>query len=232
MDATQYLNPSDPRPWYGLSGNDRTFRLSTGGIYQLPFGPGRDFLNNGGVLSQVVGGWQVQGVYQVQSGQPLEFDPASLQTSGTTLPVYIGPGTPGSAAWGRQGFKNSSNGTWFNTDYFATSTGDPKGAGLQPGQYGTQYQVRNLPIRFDTLRSDFLDQLDVAVQRNFSLSKLYEPLSLQIKVDMINALNHPVLGGSGPNHTVVTSWTSSTFGQVTAQENQPRIYQFEAFIRF
>lgn len=232
LDATQYLNPSDPQPWYGLSANDRTFRFSTGGIYELPFGRGRDYLNNGGVVSQIVGGWQVQGVYQVQSGQPLEFDPASLQTSGTSLPVYTGPGNPGSAAWGRNGFKNSSNGTWFNTGYFATSTGSTSSTGLQPGLYGTQYQIRNFPIRFDNLRSDFLNQLDGAVQRNFSLSKLYEPLALQIRLDLINALNHPVLGGSGPNHTVVTDWTSSTFGQVTAQENQPRIYQFEAFIRF
>ncbi len=232
MDATQYLNPSDPQPWYGVSANDRTFRFSTGGIYQLPFGPGRDYLNSGGVISQVIGGWQVQGVYQVQSGQPLEFDPASLQTSGTSLPVYLGPGTPTSAAWGRQGFKASSNGTWFNTANFATTTGSSSSTGQQAGLYGTQYQVRNLPIRYDGLRSDFLNQLDAAVQRNFSLSKLYEPLALQVRVDMINALNHPVLGGSGPNHTVVTDWTSSTFGQVTAQENQPRIYQFEAFVRF
>ena len=232
MDASQYLNPSDPQPWYGLSANDRTFRFSTGGIYQLPFGPGRDHLNNGGVVSQIIGGWQVQGVYQVQSGQPLEFDPASLQTSGTSLPVYLGPGTPASAAWGRQGFKNSANGTWFNTNNFATTTGSSSSTGQQPGLYGTQYQVRNLPIRYDSLRSDFMNQLDAAVQRNFSLSKLYEPLALQVRVDMVNALNHPVLGGSGPNKTVVTDWTSSTFGQVTSQQNQPRIYQFEAFLRF
>ncbi len=232
LDATQYLNPSDPQPWYGLSANDRTFRFATAGIYELPFGRGRDHLNNGGVLSQIVGGWQVQGVYQVQSGQPLEFDPATLQTSGTSLPVFLGPGNPGSAAWGRQGFKNSPNGTWFNTSYFATTTGSSSSTGQQPGLYGTQYQLRTFPIRYDNLRSDFLNQLDAAVQRNFSLAKLYEPLSLQIRLDLINAMNHPVLGGSGPNHTVVTDWTSSTFGQVTAQENQPRIYQFEAFIRF
>jgi hypothetical protein len=168
----------------------------------------------------------------VQSGQPLEFDPASLQTSGTSLPVFLGSGNPGSAAWGRQGFKNSSNDTWFNTSDFATTTGSSTSSGQQPGLYGTQYQLRTFPIRFDNLRSDFLNQLDTAVQRNFSLSKLYEPLVVEIRLDMVNALNHPVLGGSGPNHTVVTDWTSSTFGQVTAQENQPRIYQFEAFIRF
>ena len=84
-----------------------------------------------------------------------------------------------------------------------------------------------MPIRFDSLRADFLNQFDAAVQRNFSLSRLYEPLSLQIRVDMINALNHPVY-----NCTPVTDWTSATFGNITSQANQPRIYQFEAFIRF
>ena len=158
---------------------------------------------------------------------------ASLQTSGTSLPVFLGPGNPGSSAWGRNGFKNSSNGTWFNTSQLGDDTlAAARRQASSPGLYGTQYQIRTLPIRFGTLRSDFLNQLDAAVQRNFSLSKLYEPLALQIRLDLVNALNHPVLGGSGPNHTVVTDWTSSTFGQVTAQENQPRIYQFEAFIRF
>ncbi|HXS14086.1 MAG TPA: carboxypeptidase-like regulatory domain-containing protein [Acidobacteriaceae bacterium] len=232
MDATDFLNVSDPQPWYGISANDRTFRFATSGIYQLPFGPGRDFVNNGGVISQIIGGWQVQGVYQVQSGEPLEFDGPSLQTSGTSLPVFLGQGDPSSSAWGRSGFKASSTRTWFNTGDWATKTGSATGTAQQAGVYGTQYQIRTLPERFDGLRSDFMNQLDAAVQRNFSLEKLYHPLSLQIRLDLVNALNHPVLGGSGPNHTVVTDWTSSTFGQVTAQENQPRIYQFEAFVRF
>jgi hypothetical protein len=232
MDASQYLNVSDPRPWYGLSANDRTLRFATSGIYELPFGPGRDFLNKGGVVSQIVGGWQLQGVYQVQSGEPLEFDGPSVQSSGTSLPVFLGQGTPGSSAWGRPGFKASTTGTWFNTADWATTTGSSSSSGQQAGLYGTQYQIRTLPIRYDNLRGDFMNQLDGAIQRNFSLSKLYEPLALQIRVDLINAFNHPVYGGSGHNSMVVTDWTSSTFGQVTAQENQPRIYQFEAFVRF
>ena len=55
---------------------------------------------------------------------------------------------------------------------------------------------------------------------------------LQFRVDFINVFNHPVFGGSGTNSNPVTDWTSSTFGNITAQENAPRIYQFEAFIRF
>jgi hypothetical protein len=67
-DETQYLNPIDTRPWYGLSQNDRTFRFATSSICQLPFGGGRKVLNQGDVVSAIVGGWQVQGVYQLQSG--------------------------------------------------------------------------------------------------------------------------------------------------------------------
>ncbi len=226
LDSTQYLNASDTRPWYGVSQNDRTFRFATSGIYQIPIGTGRRFLADSGILSQILGGFQVQGVYQVQSGQPLNFNPAS------TSPLYIGPGDPTQSAWGRNGFKSSSNnltatGNWFNTANWvkATSPGSIT-SGVVPNVVPNQFQVRTMPIRFDTLRADFLNQFDAAVQRNFSLSRLYETASVQIRIDAINALNHPVY--NTPN----TDWTNSAFGQITSQANQPRIYQFEAFIRF
>ena len=230
-DATQYLNATDATPWYGISANDRTFRLATSGIYQLPFGAGHTFFNHSGVVSQIIGGWQVQGVYQVQSGQPLAFNPSS------TSPVFEGTGSPANAAWGRGGFKTSSNnltttGNWFNTTQWATkaapsgSTGVVTGNGSGTFYYMNQYQVRNMPIRFDSLRADFLNQFDGAIQRDFSLSRLYESASLQVRLDLINAANHPVY------NTPSTDWTSATFGNITSQANQPRIYQFEAFIRF
>jgi hypothetical protein len=230
LDATQYLNNSDTAPWYGVSANDRPLRFATSGIYQLPFGAGRHWVTNG-FMSQVVGGWQVQGVYQVQSGAPLSFNPST-----SSSPVYEGTGTPANSAWGRPGFKTSTNdltkqGTWFNTALWAHTAGtgttgqsvtNSTGAYL----YESPYQIRNLPIRFTKLRADFLNQFDAALQRDFALSRVYEPLSVQVRVDMINALNHPVYNSPS------TDWTSSSFGNITSQANQPRIYQFEAFIRF
>ncbi len=229
LDATQYLNPSDTRPWYGVSTNDRALRFATSGIYQLPWGRGRKWLNQGGIASAITGGWQVQGVYQVQSGQPLSFNAASLATSGTSLPVYLGA-NPSDSAWGRSGYKKSipgagSAGSWFNTANWATTTSNAT-SGKIPGVYGNQYQIRTLPMRFDGLRSDFLNQFDAAVQRNISLARLWEPAVLQFRFDFINVFNHPVYS------TPSSDWTSSTFGQVISQGNQPRIYQFEAFLRF
>jgi hypothetical protein len=236
LDATQYLNPSDTVPWYGISQNDRTFRFATSGIYQLPWGRGRRFLHEGGIAGAIAGGWQVQGVYQVQSGQPLSFNPGGLATSGTTSPLYLGA-NPVDSAWGRSAYKKSipgpgSAGNWFNTANWVTTTSTTATSGKIANVVPNQYQIRTFPIRFDGLRADFLNQFDAALQRNFSLSRIYEPLVLQFRVDMINVLNHPVYGGSGTNNNPVTDWTSSTFAEVTAQENQPRIYQFEAFIRF
>jgi hypothetical protein len=178
----------------------------------------------------------VQGVYQVQSGQPLSFQPASLATSGTTSPLYLGA-NPVDSAWGRSGYKRSISapgtaGNWFNTANWVQTTSTTATSGRVPNVVPNQYQIRTFPIRFDALRSDFLNQFDAAVQRNFSLSRIYEPLVLQLRVDTINVFKHPVYGSSGTNSNPVTDWTSSTFAQVTAQDNQPRIYQFEAFIRF
>ena len=145
------------------------------------------------------------------------------------MPVYLG-NNPSDSAWGRSGYKKSittpgTAGYWFNTSNWATTTSNVT-SGKVAGVYGNQYQIRTVPIRFDGLRADFLNQFDAAVQRNFSLSRVWEPAMLQFRFDFINVFNHPVYT------TPSTDWTSSTFGQITAQGNQPRIYQFEAFFRF
>ena len=55
MQATTYMNPTDPAPSYSISDQDRPHRLVVTGIYELPFG------------------FQVQGIYQWQMGGPLGF---------------------------------------------------------------------------------------------------------------------------------------------------------------
>lgn len=41
------------------------------GSYELPFGPGKPFLNGGGVWGRLLGGWQVAAYVRYASGQPL-----------------------------------------------------------------------------------------------------------------------------------------------------------------
>ena len=229
LDATTLLNPTDARPWYGTSANDRPQRLAMSGIYQLPFGPGRKYLTHG-IIGQVVGGWQMQGVYQIQSGAPLTF---------TTNPVYLGSGTIGDAHFTRSQYKASLPGTpggtgsWFNTSNFVSVNGTTAtnklttctGANVTvcPTQLPGIYQIRTVGLRYNTLRGDNLNQADIGVQREF---KVWEIGSLQFRGEAINVLNHPVYA------LPLVDPTKSTFGQITAQANQPRVYQFAGFFRF
>jgi hypothetical protein len=74
MEATSYLNTNDARPEHVISDSDRPQHLVINGIYELPFGPGKPFLNSGnGIAKRVFGGWQVNAIATFQSGQALAF---------------------------------------------------------------------------------------------------------------------------------------------------------------
>jgi hypothetical protein len=74
-------------------------------FYELPVGRGKPFLNKGGVVDRVVGGWYFSGVGSYQSGQPTEVYQncsgtagdvlfASCSIYGTNARVNVIPGVP------------------------------------------------------------------------------------------------------------------------------------------
>ena len=77
-NAESLLNPTYFSP-FELSRNrslaieDVPQALNIAYSYQLPFGGGRRWLNQGSFLSAVVGGWTFNGVYRAQSGIPFQI---------------------------------------------------------------------------------------------------------------------------------------------------------------
>jgi hypothetical protein len=63
-------NPLDPNAEYALSNFDRRNTLTGNFILELPFGPGRRWLDHGGVIASVVGGWTATLSWNLQSGTP------------------------------------------------------------------------------------------------------------------------------------------------------------------
>jgi hypothetical protein len=53
---------------YGNTEGDRRHRFLLTGIYQLPFGQGRTFLNTGGWPNAILGGWEMNTVALVETG--------------------------------------------------------------------------------------------------------------------------------------------------------------------
>ncbi len=246
LDATTFLNTGDAKPWYGISPSDRPLRYSTSVIYQLPWGRDRRWLSHSrGIVAQIVGGWQAQGVYQIQSGAPLNMG----------NDVYYGSNM-GDSHWSRSQYKstqilatntagtNAVGGFWFNPSNWLVSTAAAGPLGTHPTpliptshqiaacatgvtfcttQEPGSLQLRIAPLRYSHLRADFLNQADVGVQRQFQVSRLG---TLQIRMEAVNVLNHPVY--SAPS----TDPTNAQFDQIVSQANASRVFQFAGFFRF
>ncbi|MGH9657610.1 MAG: TonB-dependent receptor domain-containing protein, partial [Bryobacteraceae bacterium] len=67
---------------YGHSGYNTPHRFVTSTIWELPFGKGKPLANQGGVVNQIVGGWELGTILVVQSGRPIN-----------TAAGYDAPGT-------------------------------------------------------------------------------------------------------------------------------------------
>jgi hypothetical protein len=63
-----------------ISDFDRTHNLNITNMVEVPFGTGRRWLANGGMLAQIVGGWQVNSILSFYSGTPF-----SVTAAGTSL---------------------------------------------------------------------------------------------------------------------------------------------------
>jgi hypothetical protein len=74
---------------------DRNFNLNYGpglfdirhvvhasGTYDLPFGAGRKFLNHGGAVDRIVGGWTLGTILVIQSGNPVQIGNTNNNTDG------------------------------------------------------------------------------------------------------------------------------------------------------
>jgi hypothetical protein len=198
--ASNILNPNNLSLQRSLSEFDIPQALQFSYVYELPFGHNRPFLRNlHGVLDGILGGWQTNGMWRFDNGQPL---PLGL-TGGTALPGGYGQraqlsGVP----------KRNHGSDWLN-QYFA----NPEVFSV-PAAYTLGNGPRNL-----SLRAPGTANATLSLFKDFSLSSIREGMRLQYRLESFNALNHPQF--SAPNTTV----GSPTFGKITSQANLPREVQ-------
>lgn len=172
MEATTYLNPFDPGPTEMISPVDRPHRVSISAMYGLPFGPGRMLINgNNPVLSRIVGGWQVNGIFTYQSGFPLDF--GNVIFNGNLNDIRL---------------DNPTRERWINTD-----AGFNRVAAQQ-----LQWNVRTFPRWFSSIRSDGLNNFDLSVIKN---TRITEGWDVQFRAEALNAFNTPHFNGPEMNPT-------------------------------
>jgi hypothetical protein len=168
-----------------LSGFDIPNNFQIAGVYELPFGKGKPYLQHG-FAGHILGGWQVNGTYSAYSGLPFTVTasgaslnaPNNTQTADQILPTVaklggIGPGHP----------------------YY------------DPNAYAPVTAVRFGTSGRNTLRSPAIFSANVSLFRTFPIN---ERLNLQFRAESYNLSNTPHFAApnaniSAGNFLVITS---------------------------
>jgi hypothetical protein len=188
---------------YGPSTFNVPHRFVGSIIYTLPFGRGQMLLNHGGILNQIVGGWQVGTITTIQSGASTEtatFDSAGVVFNPTSARLNC-------VAGANPVLPNPGQNGWFNPAAFSNPI---------PGTFGNC--GRNNLIGPHQVNIDF------SALKDF---RILEGHTLQFRMEMFNAPNHVELGT--PN----ASWGGSSgptppanFGFITSTRASMRQIQF------
>jgi hypothetical protein len=161
---------------YSLSTGDMRHRFVSSVLYDLPFGHGRRFDLANPLLNAVAGGWQVNTIVTVHSGQP--FTPAlgvSSANTGAARPSVLRDGNlPGDQ-------RTVDN--WFDKTAF-----------YSPAQYLYGNAGR------DILFAPGAANVDFSTFKRFSLARVREATELQVRAEFFNFFNHPQFGV--PNNRV------------------------------
>ncbi len=174
---------SSPQSFYALGAEravsdfDQRFNNTTAVIYELPFGKGRKYANLPVAADYLLGGWQLNWIHSMWSGQPvnLSYNPAANFQVSQTLPDWRGgisyrPNVTGDIMVPKSQ-RNQDN--WIDASKVVIPT-DPS----QPfGNAG-----RNIA------RRPGLATADIGIQKSFALP-FREGMALQFRAESFNAFN-------------------------------------------
>ena len=204
--GSQHLDRSMDR---ARTGGDRTHQYTGSMNYDIPIGKGRKWLNRGGVLNAILGGYDMVFIYRISSGNPLTFG-----MGGSTFKYMPGivatrggrPNSTGQEAHLRDGW------TDFGGDRFTRGNQNKMIESMSYFTYPAAYTMGNVGARtMDAQR--FIDN-------QFSASKEWkfkERYTVQLRYDFQNPFKWYNL--SNPN-TTVNFVSPSQFGTVSTDTSQ------------
>ena len=166
-----------------LSTNDIPQRLVFGYMYEIPFGQRRPFLSSG-LVSKIIGNWQVSGVTVLQRGIPLRIAaPDNTGLSDFALNVGRGNRLKDPVLPSDQ----RTTDRWFDTSAFAVAP---------------PFTIPNDSLIQPRLRDPNRVNFDTSFIRN---QHIRERFNVQFRAEFFNVFNHPFLSlGTGSSVTVNT----------------------------
>jgi hypothetical protein len=165
--------------------------LTTNGVWELPFGRGKQYLTSG-PASDILGGWSLSGLATARTGIPVNITisrkAAALPDGNTSsqrpnlvrgVPIYAATESIPNVWFNPAAFSTPANGTWGNLGRYIASG---------PHNY----------------------EIDSGLQKRFHLT---ERLNLNFRASAFNLLNNPQWANPSGNAS------SSSFGRITSVLN-------------
>jgi hypothetical protein len=207
--ADWFPSAYDRIPAWRASTSSRPHRLTSTGLYQLPFGRRKPFFKKG-ALSRIIGGMQMAGTFEYQPGQLIDFGNR----------YYYGE-------IGGIKAEHPVLGEWFNTRGTTCNQtpGPDTGWELCSQRQPAGFQARIFPSRLSGVRRDRTLQTNANIQKEIPLRG--EQLRFFLRFDVLNVFNRYQF--DNPN----TDPTNTNFGTVTQQTAAVnRFLQFQGRIQF
>src|SRR5207247_7477094 len=125
-------------------------RFVLSAIYELPFGRGKKWLRQPGRLPDLLlGGWQLQGWFEGQTGDTLGFGNAIFYGRLEDIPLPVGERTAD---------------RWFNTE-----------AGFERDSLRQLlWNIRTMPLRYNGVRADGIHNFDLPLFKNLRIPERFK----------------------------------------------------------
>jgi len=210
----------------GLASYDRTSNLQTYLVYDLPFGKGQRWAQDGWA-SKLFGGFQVNGVMSIMSGLPFSViqgsAPNLLAAGSGQYPNQINPVIRVLGGVGLPSQRGAAAGSYFdNTVQGLTIQGVSCASNCA---WAPETGARFGSVGRNTLRGPGFFETDIGIFRTFSFT---ERVQFQFRAEALNATNHANF--ANPTGDI----NNGNFGFITGTTgpNQSRQWRFGARVSF
>ncbi|HKW97034.1 MAG TPA: TonB-dependent receptor [Bryobacteraceae bacterium] len=209
-----------------IAADDIAHMFNLASSYELPVGKGKPFLNQGGVVDAVLGGWRLTGNFNAQSGLPLGVGCPGNQITGRCNlvgdPMFKG---------GRSKAQRIAD--WINPAAFQPPFGSDQTfwANYDPTD-NRAWQFGNAGIRLPGLRSPGFWNVDTTLSKQFHFT---EQKYFEFRWEVFNTLNHQNLAIPNTSFclpplpdgtTDLVHQAGCSFGRITNIQTDPRAMEF------
>ncbi len=232
IEQFSVLNETDTDFEKRISRDDVPHRVSFSGLFELPFGKGRKWGSSwNGFVDTIFGGWQLNGIYQWQSGRPIDLGGRNVyfnvDASKLAAAITSANADPKQKVFDISNFYFTDAAVRTNATNPATpaTLSDPLDPAKQRAdtRISLANNIRYFPSRFSGFRGQNLNLWDLSILKKI---RIYERLNLELRGEFLNAFNHVQFNDPETNPT------NANFGRITSQANLPRNVQIGLKIVF